>query len=350
MSKLRVGIIGAGAISPSHCIGIGSHAGAEIAAVADTNRERAEALAKEYGIPQIYGSVEELLADDSIDAVSIALPTFLHAPTAKAALEAGKHVHSDKPFALNQQEASQVVEAARASGKIMMVGMNQRFTPEAQAIRSRVERGELGEIYYAKAYWLRRAGIPKFGTWFGDKSRSGGGALLDIGVHGLDLCLSLIGNFKPLSVSGFSYTKFGNRKLGEGGWGKSEKGEHIFNVDDLAGALIRLEGGVTVHLEASWARHQESRNLHDVELFGTEAGASVFPARLYRFYDGDGYQTMELSSSEPHYPHFNRFHNWIDAIRGDDKAECTLDQAYAVQRIIDAIYESASSGRDVQIA
>ncbi len=348
MNTIKIAILGAGAIAPSHCIGIKAHEAAELVAVADSNRGRAEALAAQFNIPRIYDSVDEALSDNSIDAVSIALPTFLHAPTAAAALKAGKHVHSDKPFAMNQSEAMEVVAAAEAAGKLMTVGMNQRFTPEAQNIKACIERGELGEIYFAKAFWTRRSGIPSFGTWFGDKKRSGGGALLDIGVHELDLCLSLLDNFKPLAVSGFSYTKLGNRGLGEGGWGNSEKGERIFDVDDLSGALIRLEGGATVQLEAAWARHQEARDHHNVELFGTEGGATVHPARVFRFDDG-GYRIIEPVAKELQYPHCNRFQNWIDAILGKAEVECKLEQSLAVQRIIDAIYESAASGREVRL-
>lgn len=349
MTKVRIAILGAGGISPSHCVGIKGHEAAELVAVADSNRTRAEALADQFNIPRIYDSIDAALADRTIDAVSIALPTFLHAPTAVAALRAGKHVHSDKPFAINRQEASEVVSVAESSGRIMMVGMNQRFTPEAQTIKASIERGELGEIYFAKAYWTRRSGIPSFGTWFGDKSRSGGGALLDIGVHELDLCLWLVGNFKPLSVSGFSYTKLGNRGLGEGGWGRSEKGEHLFDVDDLSGALIRLEGGLTVQLEAAWARHQEARDQHNVELFGTDGGAIVYPAKVFRFAADGGYAISEPANPEPRHPHFNRFHNWIDTILGKAQAECRLEEAFAVQRIIDAIYESAASGSEVRL-
>lgn len=349
MNRTRIGILGAGAISSTHCQGIASHAGAELAAVADSSRDRANALARQFSIPKAYGSIDELLADSAIDAVSIALPTYLHAATAVAALTAGKHVHTDKPFAMNQGEAAQVLEAARASGKVMMVGMNQRFSPEGQAVRRAVELGELGEIYFAKAYWTRRSGIPSFGTWFCDKTRAGGGALLDIGVHMLDLCLSLVGNFKPLSVSGFAYTKFGQRGLGEGGWGKSEKGENVFTVDDLAGALIRLSGDVTIQLEAAWARHQEQRDYHNIELFGTEGGAMVYPAKIFRFDERGGYRITEPGPHDARYPHFNRFHNWINVIRGTEEQECTLDQSFVVQRIIDAIYESAATGREVRL-
>lgn len=350
MSTIKIGMIGAGAISPTHCRGILAHPQAQLVAVADASEERARALAREFAIPRVYTDIKELLADSSIDAVSIALPTHLHAVIAEAALDAGKNVHLDKPFVMNQGEATRLMKKAASKKKLLTVGMNQRFTPEAQAVRALVERGDLGEIYHAKAFWCRRAGSPKFGTWFTDKTKSGGGALLDIGVHVLDLALSLVGNFKPLTVSGFSYTKFGNRGIGEGGWGKSERGEMIFTVDDYAGALIRLTGGVTLQLEASWIRHQAARDYHDVELYGTEGGASVFPAKLFQFIEeGKGYHAVEPAGLPVRYPHFNRHYNWIDAMLGEAPIECTLDQSYAVQRIIDAVYESARTGNEVRL-
>ena len=351
MGTRKVGVIGAGAIAPSHCKGVMSHKQGAVAAIADSNEERCKAVQAEFGIPKRYASIDEMIADREIDAVSIALPTFLHADVAVKAMEAGKHVLLDKPFAMNTAEAVKVVETARKTGKIFTVGMNQRFAKDSQIIRTLSERGTFGEIYHAKAYWLRRSGIPRFGTWFGDKKRSGGGGLLDIGVHMLDLCLSLIGNFEAESVSGVTYTEFGNRGLGEGGWGKSDREEHFFDVDDFAGALIKLKGGASVILEISWARHQAMRDTHDVELFGTEAGASVYPARLYRYStaaDGE-YEVVEPQEVPIKYAACDRLNNWLDAITGNGELECKPEQSLAVQKIIDGIYASAESGRETII-
>ncbi len=350
MRKIRIGMIGAGAIAPMHCRGILSHPSGELVALADSSRERADALAREFRIPTVYRDYRKLIDDRSIEAVSVALPNFLHAPVTIAALEAGKHVLLEKPFATSEAEALSVIGAAERSGRILTVGMNQRFTVEAQTVRALVERGELGEVYHLKAHWTRRSGAPRFGTWFADRKRSGGGALLDIGVHMLDLALSLIGNFSPLAVSGFSYSKFGSRGLGEGSWGKSDPGERIFDVDDFAGALVRLQGGVTLELEASWARHQAAPDSRDVELFGTEGGATVFPPRLFKGLSGGrGYETIELQDGPLRYPGADRHHNWIDAILGVAGIECTLSQALAVQRIIDAVYRSAENGRETRL-
>jgi len=350
MATLRVGVIGAGAISPNHCKSVLSYPGAELVAVADSHEGRAREVAEEHKIPRCYATVDAIIADRDLDAVTVALPTYLHARAAIAAFEAGKHVMLDKPFAMSTAEAMRVVEAANKAGKVLAVGMNQRFRRESQTVRTLVERGELGAIYFAKAYWCRRSGIPRLGTWYGDKKRSGGGSLLDIGVHMLDLCLSLLGNFRPQAVSGAVYTRFGNRGLGEGTWGKSDREKIDFTSDDLAAALIKLEGGVTVALETSWARHQEPANANDVELFGADAGARVYPPKLFRYAKRPGeYEVVEPQGVPVRYAHCDRIHNWLDAILGKDSLECKPEQSLAVQKILDGIYQSAESGREVRV-
>jgi len=348
MKSLKIGVIGAGAIAPNHCSGIKKHPEAELVAIADVHEGRATLLQEQFAIPKRYASPDELIADADLDAVSIGLPTFLHAKTAIAAIEAGKHVLLDKPFAMNAEEAESVVEAAKKAGVVFTVGMNQRFTGEAQTARSIIDRGDLGEIYHAEASWCRRVGAPRFGTWFGDKSRSGGGTLLDIGVHVLDLCLHLIGEFAPVSVSGSVYTKFGNRGLGEGGWGKSDRGEQIFDVDDFASAFIKLASGTSVILKTSWARHQTDANRHALELFGTEAGLSVFPPQICRYGTEPGdYEVVDVKALPPRYPASDRMCNWIDAILGADELACKPEESLTVQRIIDAVYRSSATGSEV---
>ena len=348
MNTVKVGVIGAGAVSGSHCSGVAGHESAELVAIADASAERAEEARKKYDIPKTYTSISEIIADRDLDAVTIALPTYLHAPTALAAFDAGKHVLLDKPFAMNRGEAAAVIAAAKEAGKTFCVGMNRRFSEDAQIIRTIVGRGELGDIYHGKAYWLRRSGIPRLGTWFGNREKAGGGVMLDLGVHALDLCLSLMGNFEPETVSGFSYTKFGNRGLGEGGWGSSERQETVFDVDDFAGALIKLSGGVTMQLEVAWALHREQPRDNNVELFGTEAGAQVSPAKIFRYGKNPGeYEVVEPQEVPIRYPHADRVHNWLDAILGDDELECKPEQSLVVQSIIDGIYQSAETGREI---
>jgi len=174
---VRVAVIGCGMISDSHCNGVKSHPDAELAAVCDTSHIRATEKANKHGASKVFHDVKDVLADSSIDAVTIALPNALHVPVAVAALQAGKHVCTDKPFAPSFGEASKAVEAAKKAGKVFMVGMNQRFGQGAQTIKAVIERGDLGDIYHARGTWLRRFGIPKCKTWFSDKAKGGRGWL-----------------------------------------------------------------------------------------------------------------------------------------------------------------------------
>ncbi len=349
-TALRVGLIGAGQISYRHAAEINEHAHAEVVAAADPSGERLAALGRDQGISRLYEKAEDLIADKELDAVSIATPNAFHAPYALAALDAGKHVMLEKPFAMNYREAREVADRANATGKVLMVGMNQRFNPTIQAMKARIEHGDAGEIYHGKAFWLRRSGIPRLGTWFSRKELAGGGVLFDIGVHLLDTCLYLMDNFEPEAVSGATYSKFGNRGLGEGGWGMSDRGDVTFDVDDFATAMIRLKGGVTVSLDVSWAIHIDRPSRQNVELFGTDAGINALEGKLMRYGDNNsGFEVIEPAIPPATGSRKNRFANWIDAIRGETEPLCTLPQALAVQKILDAIYEASASGREVRL-
>lgn len=344
---IKFGIVGAGAIATSSCRAIKSHGGAEIVAASDLNADRLKELCTEFEIGTSYKTTDELFADKNVEAVYIGVPNKFHAPLAKAALEAGKHVILDKPFAMNYAEAQEVADTAKAKGKMLMIGMNQRYRAESQKIRQAVADGKLGDVYHGKAFWFRRAGIPKLGTWFGNKAVAGGGALLDIGVHLLDLCLFCMDSFESEAVFGKTYSVFGKRGLGEGGWGKSDFNKDIvFDVDDFASAFIRFKNGSTVTLDVSWAAHAEHGNRNDVHLYGSEAGASLYPDKMFRFNDdyASGYEVIEGVGGKPNLEHCDRFHNFINAINGDEEPLTSVHQSLQVQRILDAIYESCATG------
>ncbi|MCX7030382.1 MAG: Gfo/Idh/MocA family oxidoreductase [Spirochaetes bacterium] len=347
---LKFGIIGAGMIAPSGVEGAAKSGIAEVVAVADIHPGRLSAFAAKHGIKKTYPKAEDLIHDKGIDAVYIAVPNAYHAPYAVAALESGKHVILDKPFATSYAEASRVVEAARKSGKVFTVGMNQRFVEGAQKIRTLAERGYFGEIYRMRAFWRRRRGAPRLGTWFGSRKLSGGGCFLDIGVHMLDLALYTAGDFDAESVSGAVYTKFGNRGLGEGSWGASDPEGMPFDVDDCALALIRMKSGASVQVEISWAAHQKDGDNHNVEIFGTEADAQLYPGEVYRF-DRDLGTNVEAGDLRLplKYPHANRFVNFFRAILGEEELCVTHEQALKVQRIIDAVYESSATRHEIRL-
>lgn len=350
MQEVRFGFIGAGKIAYYSAESIGKHPHARLVAAQDTNKDRLDELADKFDIQHRFATAAELFACPDVDAVYIAVPNKFHSSLAIEALRAGKHVLLEKPFAMNAVEAERVLAVARETGKTFTLGMNQRYLPDSQKIASLCHQGALGEIYYAKAYWFRREGIPKLGTWFGNKELAGAGAINDIGVHLLDLCLFAMDNFEPASVFGTTYTKFGNRGLGEGGWGLSDAVGTVFDVDDLATALIRMKNGATISLEVSWAAHIEDRNRMNVELFGTEAGASLYPAKLYHRdpLDAD-YRVVTNVAAKPPLEHADRFHNFINHLVNGERLLVTGEQALVVQRILDAVAESCLTGKSVDL-
>ncbi|MEO0796409.1 MAG: Gfo/Idh/MocA family oxidoreductase [Verrucomicrobiota bacterium] len=348
MENVRFGLVGAGSIAGYAAKEINQFEHSEVIAATDLNETRLKALCAEHTIPNAHSDAASLFADPKVDAVYIAVPNKFHAPLAIQALEAGKHVILEKPFALNAAEAAGVIAVARQSGKVFTVGMNQRFDANHQKITRFSRRGELGEIYHAKAFWTRRSGIPGLGTWFGNRDLAGGGCLNDIGVHFLDLCLYAIDRFDPVSVYGATYTKFGNRGLGAGTWGISDKTESVFDVEDFASALIRFADGSTVALDASWAGHQQSEEAMGVVLYGTEAGADVSAGKIFRNDPlREDYDIIENVNSDIRYKHCSRFANFTNAILGKEELCATHEQALAVQRILDAIQESSRTGHEV---
>jgi len=347
-STVNVAVIGAGAIGLNHIQSFQDHPDARVIALAETSPARGREAADRFSIPDLYTDYKEVFARRDIDVVSIALPNYLHAPVGLDALRAGKNLLIDKPMATNAQDAARLITLARRKRLKLMVGQNQRFTPESQTVKTLVEKGRLGEVYHARAQWLRRSGIPRIGSWFTRKDLAGGGCTYDIGVHALDLALHLIGDFEAASVSGQTTAKFGNRGLGEGGWGRSEVDKSKpFDVDDMCNALIKMKSGRTVLLEVTWAVHQPSRDEHGVQLFGTDGGATTNPARFYK-QGRNGYVLEELDTSACRVTP-NRMANFIDVVMGKAEPYVKPEESLAVQKILDAIYRSSATGREVRI-
>ncbi len=347
-STVNVAVIGAGAIGLYHIEGYKQHPAARVVALAETSPERGREAAERFGVSEVVADYHELLRREDIDVVSIALPNFLHASVSIEALEAGKHVMLDKPMATNAADAARIVALAEEKNLRLMVGQNQRFSGAAQAVKKLVATGALGEVYHAKATWQRRAGIPRIGSWFTQAKFAGGGATYDIGVHVLDLALHLMDDFDAAAVSGQTFAKYGPRGLGEGAWGRSEiNPDRPFDVDDFCVALIKLKSGRTVQLEVSWAAAMETNDINGVQLFGSEGGATTNPPRWYR--PGvDGYEITQLAPVAGCVPE-NRMAHFIDVVQGKAESFVPPRQSLAIQRILDAIYESAKTGREVRL-
>ena len=252
--KLRCAVIGTGGIGIDHLNSLHAFPRAVAVAIAENHPTRAREASERFKIPRSYSDYHELLEQPDIDAVTIALPNHLHAPVAIKALRARKHVLIEKPMAMNAKEAAKIIDVAKQMRRTVMVAQNFRFHRHTQMAKALIERGDLGEIYHARGFWLRRAGIPRIGSWFTQKKFAGGGSMSDLGVHLIDACLHLLKDFEVVSVAAQTHAKFGPRTLGEMDWGRSEIDiKRTFDVDDFAVALLRLKSGKSVVIEAAWA-------------------------------------------------------------------------------------------------
>ncbi len=346
--QFKIAVIGAGSISQDHLAGFKQHPAAFVAAIAEVSPKRGREAADKHGVPEVVTDYRELLRRPDIDAVSIAVPNYLHARVALDALRAGKHVLLEKPMATNARDAAKLVAEAGKRRVLLMVGQNFRFGAETQTAKQIIEKGALGDVYHARTSWIRRAGIPRIGSWFTQRRFAGGGCTYDIGVHALDRCLHLLGEFEAAAVSGQTFAKFGPRGLGNGGWGKSEIDPKApFDVDDFSVALIKMRSGRTVILESAWAAHGPQVDANSTQLFGTEAGLSLPPIQLFR-QAPTGYMAESVSLLPPRVS-TNRMVHFVDCLLGKAEPLVKPSESLAVQKILDAIYVSASTGREVRI-
>lgn len=345
--KILIGIIGSGGIAQSaHIPGYQTVPDeCEVIALADINPEKARAAADKFGVKHVFDDYNKLLEMDEIDAVSICTPNYLHLDPTLKALAAGKHVLCEKPIGINAVEAEKMVDAASVAGKILQIGYNSRFAPSAQLLYDYVQAGELGEIYYARAQALRRRGIPGWGV-FGDKAKQGGGPLIDIGVHILDLTLWLMGHPKPISASGVTYAKFGKRSDVVGFMGQWDYAN--FTVEDFAAALIRFDNGATIVLESSFVANLPE-DVFTSTLCGTEGGAVTHPLTVV------SEKHKSLQTFKPEIPkndvntHHAEMRSFVECVRERKRPLVTGEHGLMVAQIMDAIYLSSEQGREVLI-
>jgi predicted dehydrogenase len=355
---IKVGIVGAGAIAsqvhiPAYC----NLPGVEIVAVTDVVEDRAKQVAKQYGIPRAYSDARDMFAQDGIEVVSVCTPNAFHAPQSIAALEAGINVLCEKPMAVRLDEALAMVEAQKRTGKLLMIGMTSRFRQDFQVMRGYVQDGMLGDIYYIKAGWLRRSGIPGYGSWFTNKDLAGGGCVLDIGVHFLDIAMWVSGFPKPVAVSGTTFAKFGPRAKALGGWGADiyRDGPHRFDVDDLATAFVRMADGTALTLEVSWAAHTSEQGENYVRIFGTEGGIEYnsryeqYPVRYHSDKNEVPFDQIVYVDQTKH-PHQLEIQHFLDCVRGTAKPMVSLEESVTIAKILDGIYRSGESGKEVSVA
>jgi len=349
--KIRIGVIGAGNIGSVHIKEFQKfQQECEVVAITDIQLPFAKAKANEFGIPAVFNTFDELIHHPEIDVVIIAVPNQYHAPLAIQSLTAGKHVLLEKPMGINADAARQIVLASQKTDKILMVSHQMRWGSLPMQIKAQVERGELGSIYTAKAGWFRRKGIPGWGSWFTQKAQSGGGPLIDIGVHLLDLALYLMGNPKPVAVSGATYAEFGPKRRGIGNWG-TPNWDGIYDVEDLATAFIRMEDGSTLTLEVSWAVHMDTDSEPFIHLMGTEGGASL-RGNMGKLLTEKFDQAMdeELTAPENDLGERHRLsRHFLECVREGKQPISSAMSGLTSNLVLDAIYESSRKGQEIKL-
>jgi predicted dehydrogenase len=355
---LRVGVVGVGWAGHQHVAAYDALPGVEVAAIAGLEDPVRAELAGRYGVDRHVPRWEELLEYEDLDAVSVAVPTFLHARITIAALERGLHVLCEKPMARSVDEATAMVEAARAAGRVLEIAFNHRQRGDIQKLKSVIDAGRLGRPYYAKAWWLRRSGIPTMGSWFTRSELAGGGPLLDIGVHVLDYSLFLLGHPAITAVSASTYDLLGTAGFGSdpdsGKTGATDA--TTFDVEDLATVFMRLQDGGTLLVEASWAAHRSDQDEFGITLYGTEGGAELIvrdmePSGSLRVFTDDGGVPAETRLTAPP----GRGHNavaerFLATIRAGDWSAHDGSGAAELARVVDSCYRSAAEQREMRLA
>ena len=361
--KLGIGFIGCGQI------GINKHMPSlaqlsdkcEMIAFCDYNHEAAKRASEQFGAQgcKVYDDYRQLLDDEDVDVVHVLVPNMLHAPIVCDAFKAGKHVMCEKPMAATVADAELMMKAWKASGKKFTIAYQNRFRDEVQALYS--AREDLGEIYFAKAHAIRRRGIPTWGV-FTDKKKQGGGPLIDIGTHALDLTLWLMDNWEPSLVMGQTFCKLGNSLRGLDQGVENQWNPDTFNVEDSAFGMIRMKNGAVVYLESSWALNMLDVREAATTLCGTKGGAEIkangIPGsgdlilnttRYGKQLDIVPYKRPVANTGGPRHAASGlaEAKAWIDCIINDTDPVVKPEQAFIVTRILDAIYESAKTGKAI---
>ena len=328
---VNFGVIGLG-MGRGHLEGYLRAPNSKVVGIADLNEDRLKSCKERYGISKTFKDYHDLLALKSLDAVSIAVPNYLHNPITLDALKAGKHVLVEKPMALNAEEGQEMLDTSKKHGLKLMLQFNNRYRGDVQFIKRAVDAGDFGEIYFAKTGWIRRRGIPGAGGWFTTKKQSGGGPLIDLGVHVIDMTMYMMGSPLPVAVSGCAVQKF-PQIVGRG----------TFDVEDFASAYVRFENGATMAVEVSWAMNCAAERNYS-EIYGTKAGASLNPLAIWTEEHG------ALANVEPkNVKRLSQFEHFADCILKDKTPISPGEHGVLMMKVLDAIYKSSETKREVII-
>lgn len=347
--KLKIGIIGSGGIAQgAHMKGYAAIPDlCEMVAVCDVNPEVAKKAADMYSVGKTYTDYKELLNDPEIDAVSVATPNKYHVGPTVDALKAGKHVLCEKPLGMNGEECRLMCKTAKETGKLLQVGLNWRFSGNVKFLKDFINKGHMGDIYYARAQALRRRGVPGWGVFI-DKEQQGGGPLIDIGVHILDLTLSLMDYPKPVSASGKTWDILGKNPELWNAWGDYDRSK--YTVEDFAVGLIKFDNGAVITLESSFMANMEG-DPFQTQIFGTKAGANLKgwgdkPIEIYTEQDKQLFDMIPRNIPNVESSHVEEVKGFVDAILNNKPSPVPGENGLVLNAIFDALYLSSETGKE----
>lgn len=356
MRNMRAGIIGCGGIANSkHLPAIKKMGKIDMVAFCDIIPERAEKAREEYGTEdaQVFTDYKELLKLD-LDAVYVTTPNREHSFISIDAMKAGKNVLCEKPMAKTSEEAKAMLDTAKETGKVLTIGYQNRYRADSTYLKRACDNDELGDIYYAKAHAIRRRAVPTWGVFLNEEEQ-GGGPLIDIGTHALDLTLWMMNNYEPDMVMGSVYKKLGDQTETANAWGDWNPEE--YTVEDSAFGFIKMKNGATIVLESAWALNTLDVDEAKTSLCGTKAGADMKDGlRINKVkynkqiiekpaLDGEGVAFFDAEGEEPSVIEQETFYN---AVMNGKDVVVKPEQAYVVTQILEAIYKSAATGEVVK--
>jgi predicted dehydrogenase len=353
-APLRVAIIGLG-MGTSHAQGYLQVPEAQLVAVADADPKRLERIIEpngketyvtKLGRENCFTDYKEMLKSAKPDLVSVALPNFLHAPVSIDCLKSGAHVLCEKPMAMTVVQAKQMIAVSKKVRRKLGINLSYRFTPQGRALKDLADKGFLGTPYHASTRWTRRDGFPGFGSWFGIKSRSGGGPLIDLGVHRIDLAMWLMGCPEPATVSGMTHDLIAQEKA------KALKKE--YDCEDLAAGFIRFKNGASMTLEISWGGHQAEAEKMNTTVMGTkgtlvhrnEGGGYNFVGEYFYQLNGNKLNGT-VAAANPSIR--SSYGEMVRAILNDTKPIADAEDGLRIQRVLNGLYQSAATGREVRV-
>ena len=346
---LKVGFIGAGGIAHNHMKLLERVGGNKVVAASDVSQATLDKRKEEFGVEHLYTDYKAMLAEQAknLDAVSICTPNGLHAENSIAASEAGLHVMVEKPMAMDAEEGQRMIDAAKAAGKELIVGFQWRFHPNTKLIRDMLDAGTLGDIMYVRVQALRRRGIPNWGV-FGRKDLQGGGPMIDIGVHALEMAHYMMGTPTPTTVTGNTWTYMGDKPSDvKSVWPNWDY--KSYTVEDLATGMVRFDTGAMLTIEASFVAHIKDSDVFNVNILGTKGGANWELGEVYTDFNNYMMNMKPGYEEKPDY-FFLKMKHFVEVCRDGRKNESSGEESLAVQKMLDGVYASAAAGKEVSVA